>query len=107
MIVADHVYVLEENGLPHCYELATGNEVWQVEKPLPGANSWSSMVATADGRLYVMTKDGKTLVFAASAKYELLATNRLGEPTNASIAVSDGELFIRTTGHLWCIGRKT
>lgn len=106
VVVGDHVYILEENGLPHCYELATGNEVWQVEKPLSGASTWSSMVATADGRLYVMTKDGRTLVFAASPKYELLATNKLGGSTNASIAVSDGELFIRTAGHLWCIGRK-
>jgi len=62
----------------------------------------------AQGRLYVLTRNGETLVFAASPKYELLAVNSLGagEQTNSSIAVSNGELFIRTFRHLWCIGKK-
>jgi len=54
----------------------------------------------------VLCKNGDTHVFAASPKYKLLATNRLGEDTNASIAVADGELFIRTMRHLWCISGK-
>jgi outer membrane protein assembly factor BamB len=103
-VVGDHVYMLEENGLPHCYELRTGKEVWQVEKR-PGGGTWSSLVVSG-GRLYALTHTGDTLVFAASPKYELLATNRLGEHTNASVAPSDGELFIRTDKHLWCIREK-
>lgn len=104
IIVGEHVYILEETGVPHCFELKTGNEVWEV-KTRPGGSSWSSMIA-AEGRLYVLTKQGDTFVFAASPKYELLETNRLGESTNASIAVADGELFIRTDKHLWCISEK-
>jgi outer membrane protein assembly factor BamB len=105
-IVGDHVYILEENGVPHCYELATGKEVWQVEKRPGSSNTWSSMVV-ADGRLYVLTQNSDTHVFAASPKYELLATNRLtGEQNNSSIAVSNGELFIRSHKTLWCIGEK-
>ena len=62
----------------------------------------------ADGRLYVLMRNGDTLVLAASPKYELLATNRLGagEQTNSSLAVSNGEIFIRTFKHLWCIAEK-
>jgi hypothetical protein len=51
-------------------------------------------------------RDGDAHVLAARSKYALLASNRLGEHTDASIAVSNGELFIRTHKHLWCIGRK-
>jgi outer membrane protein assembly factor BamB len=104
-IVGEHIYMLEENCVPRCYELKTGKEVWQVTQR-PRGTTWSSMVA-ADGRLYVLTQQGDTHVIAANpARYELLATNRLGEDTNASIAISDGELFIRTSGHLWCISAK-
>lgn len=103
VIVGDHVYVLHEIGIPECFDLKTGDEVWKVQSRVVG--SWSSMVH-ADGRLYVPTHHGDTFVFAASPKYELLATNRLGERTNASIAVSDGELFIRTLQTLWCISEK-
>src|SRR5262249_62030819 len=104
VLVGGHVYILEENGLPHCYELRTGKEVWQAEAR-PGGSSWSSMVH-ADGRLYVLTKNATTLVFAASPKYELLATNSLGpgEQTHSSLVVANGELLIRTFRHLWCIG---
>jgi outer membrane protein assembly factor BamB len=106
VVVGEHLYMLEESGTPHCFELKTGKEVWetQVEKR-PGGSSWSSMVA-ADGRLYIVNRNGDTLVLAASPKYEQLAFNRLGEHTDASIAVANGELFIRTHKHLWCIGSK-
>jgi len=106
VIVGDHVYIVEENGVPHCYELKTGKEVWKVAKR-PGGNTWGSMVH-ADGKLYVLMRDGQTLVFKASPKYELLATNSLGRgvQTNSSLAISNGEIFIRTFGHLWCIGKK-
>jgi hypothetical protein len=64
------------------------------------------MVASGD-RLYVLCQNGDTHVFAASPTYQLLGTNRLGgEYTNASLAVSNGELFIRTWDHLWCIREK-
>jgi hypothetical protein len=59
----------------------------------------------AAGRLYILMRDGETLVFNAGPRYELLAANRLGtgEQTNSSLAVADGEVFIRTFRHLWCI----
>ena len=105
VVVGDHVYILNDSGEPTCYELKTGKEVWQV-KERPAGGAWGSMVHAA-GRLYVTTSNDGTLVFAASPKYELLARNRLGgETVRASIVPSDGELFIRTYRHLWCIGQK-
>jgi len=107
VIVGAHLYILEESGVPHCFELKTGKEVWeaQMEKRPGGGGAWASMVH-ADGRLYVPTRGGTTQVFAADPKFELLASNRLGEHTDASIAVSNGELFIRTYKSLWCIAGK-
>ena len=60
------------------------------------------------GAVYVLMKNAETVVLAAKPKYELLATNPLerGEGTNSSLAVSDGEVFIRTFKHLWCIKQK-
>ncbi len=106
VIVGDHVYLLEENGVPHCYELQTGEEVWKVQTRPGGGNTWGSFVH-AGGRLYILMRSGTTQVFAASPKYELLATNSLGrgESTNSSLVISNGDIFIRTFKHLWCIGR--
>jgi outer membrane protein assembly factor BamB len=106
VIAGEHVYMFEESGVPHCFELKTGKEVWssQVTKR-PDWGAWGSLVH-ADGRLYVTSREGATLVFAASPTYRLLATNRLDEHVDASMAISNGALFIRTHKHLWCIGRN-
>jgi outer membrane protein assembly factor BamB len=106
LIVGEHVYMVDENGTPHCYELNSGTDLWQGEKRL-GATTWGSMVHAA-GRLYILMRDGETVVLKASPKFEILATNRLepGEQTNSSLAISDGEIFIRTFKHLWCIRGK-
>jgi outer membrane protein assembly factor BamB len=107
VIVGDHVYHMEGNGLPRCWELKTGKDVWDVKDRPNGVTCWGSMVY-GDGKLYVTDQNGDTFVFAASPKYELLATNSLGkgERVNASIAIAGGDLYIRTYKHLWCIGIK-
>lgn len=105
MIVGEHVYIIDENGIPRCYELMTGKNLWEdVEK---FSETWGSMIH-ADGRLYILMRNGATIVLAAKPKFEVLATNRLdkGEQTNSSLAVSNGEVFIRTFKHLWCISEK-
>ena len=102
VIVGDHVYAVNEPGLV-CLELRTGKVVWEEKL---GAGIWGSVVH-ADGRLYVTAQNGETIVYAPKPEYEPIARNRLdGARTRASIAVSDGELFIRTYKHLWCIAKK-
>jgi outer membrane protein assembly factor BamB len=106
VIVGDYLYTYNDVGVPGCYEWKTGKELWktQIENRPGGKTAWGSPVYGA-GRIYITDQEGTTSVFAAGPKYELLALNRLKERTNASIAVADGNLFIRTHKHLWCIGK--
>jgi outer membrane protein assembly factor BamB len=106
VIVDGHVYIVEDNGVPHCYDLRTGEEVWQVQERA-GNGTWGSIVH-ADGRLYVFMKNGETVVLDAKPQYKVLARNPLGrgQSANASPAVSDGEIFLRTFSHLWCIAEE-
>jgi len=106
VIVGEHLYMVEEDGRPHCFELKTGNEVWQSQyDKRPTGGAWGSMIHV-DGKLYITDRGGTTTIFAANPKFEVLGTNRLGEHTDASIAVSNGDLFIRTYKTLWCISEK-
>ncbi len=102
-----HIYILNDPGVAECFELQTGKLVWEerLKGPAPKSDNWSSMVS-ADGKLYVINQGGDAFVLKASPKFEVLATNSLGETTMASIAPSDGELFIRTHKGLWCISQK-
>lgn len=103
VLVDGHLYV--GGSVPACYSLETGQDVWkpQIDERPGVSTTWGSMVH-AGGRLYFTDQRGTTLVLAADPKYQVLAKNALDEHTNASIAVSQGELFIRTWKHLWCIG---
>jgi outer membrane protein assembly factor BamB len=107
VIVGEHVYMVDENCTPHCYELKTGEDLWKAEPRLKGKTTWGSMVH-ADGRLYVLMRTCETVVLAANPKHEVLAVNSLGAEaeTNSSPVISNGEVFIRTFKHLWCIGAK-
>ena len=62
----------------------------------------------ADGRIYVTSENtGLTSVFSTGGKFEVLAENPLNDYCLSSPAVSDGQLFIRTTQFLWAIGKRT
>ena len=63
----------------------------------------SSFVLAGD-RLYVPNQNADVFVLRASPTFECLATNSLaGEPMNASLAVADGSIFLRTHRQLWCV----
>ncbi len=100
VIVGDFLYLLNEKDVAVCLEARTGKEVWKER--LPGT-SWSSLVQVGD-RLYVTNQAGDCHVIAASPKFQRLAVNSLGERVLSSIAVCDGDLFIRSYKNLWCIG---
>jgi outer membrane protein assembly factor BamB len=84
-----------------CLDPTTGNVVWSGP---PGGSSWSSIVGT-QRHLYLTDQEGTTLVFLANPKqFEQVAKNELHEASNSTLAISDGEIFIRTFEHLYCIG---
>jgi outer membrane protein assembly factor BamB len=101
-----HIYVSDMQSVAKCLDLQTGEPVWEERlKASRGDNAtWSSMILTADERLYLLNQAGDTFVLAASPKFELLATNSLGEQNNSSIVISGGRIYLRTFEHLWCIG---
>jgi len=98
-----YFFVVSDNGIGTCLEAKTGKVQW---KQRMGRRHSASAVAAGDN-LYFLDDDGNTFVVKASPRYELVAENALGEPAFASPAISRGQLFIRTTGHLWCIGKPT
>lgn len=99
-------YILTDGGVAECRDLKTGNLVWseRCKGPGPTGQNWSSLVRSGD-KLYAVNQGGDAFVFKTGPKFELLSTNSIGEKVIASIAVSDGLLFIRSHQNLWCIGK--
>jgi outer membrane protein assembly factor BamB len=100
-----HAYFVNMSGFMTCLDLKTGVTVFAERLPAtksdPGV--WGSPVLVGD-RVYVTNQSGDTHVVRASPKFELLASNPVGEYSNSSLAVSGGAIYLRTHTSLWCIG---
>lgn len=103
-----HLYWTRDGNTICCQNPATGEMVYE-ERLKPGAGRiWSSPVL-ADGKLYYVSQHKGTFVVAAKPKFELLSHNVFANDdsrTNASPAVSNGQLLLRTDRTLYCIGAK-
>jgi len=104
VIIGPNLYQICEPGIIQCVEAATNKELWKARPE--GETFWASLVA-AGNKIYATSQRGNTIVFAADPKgYLMLAKNSLGERTNSTPAISNGQMFIRTSGKLWCIEEK-
>lgn len=104
LIKDGHVYLCVTDGFAQCYELATGKLLWEERLPATGASGqiWGSSVRAGD-RIYVSNQSGDTFVLRAVPSFEVIATNPLGELSNSTPALSEGEIFLRTHAALYCI----
>jgi outer membrane protein assembly factor BamB len=99
-----YFYIVKDNGVVFCLDAKTGAEVYGQQRLKAGTYSGSPVLA--DGKIYVTNEDGLTTVVAAGPKFEVLAENALNEYTLSSPAISDGRIYIKTSGHLYAIGKK-
>lgn len=101
-VVGDYLYRHLTGERIKCFQVDTGAEAYTDR--LPGVVSRVSPIATADGLLY-FASSGKSVIIKAGPKFEVVATNDLGDGNDASAAASDGRLYIKGQKFLWCIGR--
>jgi len=95
----------ESRGLAMCAKADTGELVY--EKPLSRADQAYSSALLADGRLYYLTRSGRTFVIAAKPEFEQLAVNDLGDKSifNGSPIPDGNRLLIRSDKFLYCVGK--
>jgi outer membrane protein assembly factor BamB len=102
LLYGGSLYFLKSNsGILTCLDASTGT-VHYTERLEAVPNVYASPVA-ANGRVYVVGRDGTTVVLAAGPKAQVLATNRLDEPMDASPALVGQELYLRGATHLYRI----
>jgi len=100
-----HLYLVDDQGIASCVDAKTGEKFWGPQRTGNGTVSASPLLA--DGKLYITNEQAITTVLAAGPEFKLLATNETdGSYTLSSLAVSGGQLFLRTANYLYCIGSK-
>ncbi|MEM0924664.1 MAG: PQQ-binding-like beta-propeller repeat protein [Planctomycetota bacterium] len=104
VVVDDRVYGITMNGILDCVSLLDGETLWRERLRVASrrGGSWCSLVADGD-QIYATAQDGTTFVFRAGDQLEIIAKNELNELINATPAIADKQVFLRTAKHLWCI----
>ncbi len=107
VVIGKHLFMAnaDNEGSIQCIDIETGDVAWQERRTSEGPH-WGSVVL-AGGHLYVTGQKGITRVFKPNPEqYEVVAENDLGENSNSTPAVSDGEIFLRTFKHLYCVASQ-
>ncbi|HAB16730.1 MAG TPA: PQQ-binding-like beta-propeller repeat protein [Verrucomicrobiota bacterium] len=102
LFLRPHLFAITDGGIASCLRADTGEMVWQERV---GGNFSASPVSAA-GRVYFLGDNGETTIIEAGPEFKVVAKNALGEKAQASPAVSQGRVFIRTERHLFCLGAK-
>ena len=103
VITGDLVFLARENGVIRCIDSKTGEQYF--EKRLLADKHRSTPVA-ADGKIYVVGRDGAAVVLADSSEFKVISKHDLGEDTTASPAISNGRIYVRTNKSLIAFGEK-
>lgn len=101
-----HLYWANEEGMAFCLEAKTGKSVYQER--LNSGRIYASGVL-AEGRLYYVSREQGTYVVAAAPQFELIAENKIaGDPSvfNATPALAEGRIYLRSDRALYCIGAR-
>lgn len=101
IVYGDYLYNLRNNGALGVFDANSGELMYQARLGVAGGFS-ASPVATG-GKLYFTGEDGDIFVLKAGPRFQLLATNQMGEVCMATPAISEGMLLFRTQGHVVAI----
>ncbi|HMP84463.1 MAG TPA: PQQ-like beta-propeller repeat protein [Verrucomicrobiota bacterium] len=93
------------NGVLSCFDSKTGKPHYEAER-LEGIFGIYASLVSAQDRIYVLGREGTCLVLKLGPKLEILASNKVDDKTDASIAMAGKDLFIRGHQHLYCIAEQ-
>jgi outer membrane protein assembly factor BamB len=99
----NRLFVLSDAGVATLLDAKTGKQVWSERL---GSRLYHASPLLVNGLIYCPASDGTTYVLKPADEFEVVCKNSLGEELHATPAVSDGQLFVRTTTKQWCMGEK-
>jgi outer membrane protein assembly factor BamB len=103
LLYEDRLYFFAgTNPVLSCYDAKSGTALVETIR-LDGMQGVYASPVGAGGRVYLVSREGVTLVIKRSDKFEKLATNRLDERFDASPAIAGNEIYLRGHEYLYCI----
>lgn len=94
------------NAILTCLDTTTGKPLFAAQRIGElGSSVYASPIA-ADGHVYLVGRNGTTVVIKDAPQLQVVATNVLNDPIDASPAAVGRQLFLRSRTHLYCLQEK-
>ena len=106
LLYGDALYFLDTNREMLSRVDARSGQAHYDKQRLEGLRGVYASPVGADGRVYVVGRNGTTAVIAHGPEYKLLATNTLDDSFTASPAIVGRELYLRGDKRLYCIAEQ-
>jgi outer membrane protein assembly factor BamB len=98
--VADGLVFIADCGHKvHCLDAKTGKAHWVHDT---GGEIWASTLV-ADGKVYIGTRQGKFLAFAASPEKKIIFDADFHSPIHATPVAANGVLYVTTMKNLYAL----
>ena len=106
LLYGNRLYFLSHNnGILSCFDAKTGKPMIDSERIEGLRNVYASPVG-ANGHVYLLGRDGTTVVIKDADKLEIVSTNPLNDSIDASPAIAGNEIFLRGQKYLYCLAEK-
>jgi outer membrane protein assembly factor BamB len=96
------LYTVQNGGIVFCRVAKTGELVYSGR--LGALGYYYSSPVAADNKVYIASADGVVVVLEAGDKLKVLSTNKLDGAILATPAIVEGNIYVRTEGHLYSFG---
>jgi outer membrane protein assembly factor BamB len=106
ILYGDYLYLLTGAGLLTCLDAHTGEPKYEARR-FPAPSQFVASPVAFDGKVLITSQDGDTYVVRAGPEHEILASNPLGEPVFASLALAGDSVYIRGEKHVYRIRSVT
>jgi len=100
------VYTLTETGILNRYDARTGKQTYKTRID-PAATAFTTSPWAYNGKLFCLSEEGQTFVVNTGEEFQLSHVNELDDFAQASPALVNDRLLIRTEHRLYSIRRKT
>ena len=98
-------FLKSNNGILTCLDVSTGKPHYSNQRLEGIGGIYSSPVGVQD-RVYILGRDGVTLVLRHGDEYNVIAKNTLDDKFDSSPAIAGDEIYLRGYIYLYCIARQ-
>ena len=102
LVYRGRVYLVKHGGIVTCFNAETGDKIYSGK--LGPRVYYNASPVAANGKIYFCSYLGTVFVVQAGDAFKILTKNRIGERINATPALLDGNIYLRTAKHVMAFG---